>query len=67
MRNNKFFSKLTTCDANPGIFRPGQLVKISVNVRALLIGSLHNVVLRLDSLTMHDRYGAGVCVLYMDL
>ncbi|KIM84225.1 hypothetical protein PILCRDRAFT_6500 [Piloderma croceum F 1598] len=51
---------LTASDANPGIFRPGQLVEMSVNIRALLMGSMRNVVLRMDSLTMHDRYGAGL-------
>jgi len=55
-----FFSTLTANEVNPGIFRPGQLVEMSINIRALLMGSLCNVVLRMDSLTMHDRYGAGV-------
>jgi hypothetical protein len=36
------------------------LVEMSFNIRALLMGSMRNVVLRMDSLTMHDRYGAGV-------
>ena len=55
-----FFSTLTASEANPGIFRPGQLVEVSINIRALLMGSLRNVVLRMESLTMHDRYGASV-------
>jgi len=54
------FSTLTASEANPGIFRPGQLVEMSINIRALQMGSLHNVVLRMDLLTIHDRYGAGV-------
>ena len=56
-----FSSTLAATEANPGIFRPGQLVEMSVNIRALLMGSLRNVVLRMDSLTMHDHYGASVC------
>ena len=55
-------STLTASVANPSIFRPGQLVEMSVNIRALLMGSFRNVVLRMDSLTMHDRYGASVCI-----
>lgn len=45
---------------------PGQVVEMSVNIRALLMGSLRNVVLRMDSLTMHDCYGAGVCFFSRD-
>jgi hypothetical protein len=67
MHEYMFCSMLTASDANPGIFRPGQLVEMSVNIRALLMGSLRNVVLRMDSLTMHDRYGAIVCPLYVNL
>ena len=59
------FSTLTATEVNPGIFRPGQLVEMSINIRALLMGSLRNVVLRMDSLTMHDRYGAGVRLLVL--
>jgi hypothetical protein len=34
---------------------------MSFNIRALLMGSLRNVVLRMDLLVMHDCYGARVC------
>jgi hypothetical protein len=58
-------STLTASEVNPGIFRPGQLVEMSINIRALMMGSLRNVVLRMDSLTMHDRYGASVCFSFL--
>ena len=64
-RTYDLFSTLMASDANPGIFRPGQLVEMSVNIRALLMGSMRNVVLHMDSLTMHDCYGAGVCFYLM--
>ncbi|KIM83356.1 hypothetical protein PILCRDRAFT_7287 [Piloderma croceum F 1598] len=53
-------STLAATEANPGIFRPGQLVEMSINIRALQMGSLCNVVLHMDSLTMHDHYGASL-------
>jgi hypothetical protein len=47
-------------DASPGIFRQGQLVEAAVNIRPLLIGGQRAVKLHMDSLTLHDRYGAKV-------
>ena len=60
-----FFSTLTANEVNPGIFRPGQLVEMSINIRALMMGSMRNVVSRMDSLMMHDHYGASVCISYL--
>jgi hypothetical protein len=42
-------------------------VEMTVNVRALDIAGQKNVVLHMDSLILHDRYGAGVSGnLYME-
>jgi hypothetical protein len=52
---------------SPHIFRQGQLVEMTVNVRALQIGGQKNVMLRMDSLILHDRYGAGVSMISYSL
>jgi len=53
-------------DASPGIFRPGQLVEVGVNIRALRAGPQVSVIVHMESLMLHDRYGVKVCfILYL--
>jgi hypothetical protein len=53
-------STLVRVPRSPHIFRQGQLVEMTMNVRALQIAGQKNVMLHMDSLILHDRYGAGV-------
>ena len=53
-------STLVRVPTAPHIFRQGQLVEMTVNVRALQIVGQKNVMLHMDSLILHDRHGAAV-------
>jgi len=48
----------TPAVVNPTVFRQGQLVEATINIRALRAGTQRSVIIRMESLTLHDRYGA---------
>jgi hypothetical protein len=60
-------STLVHVPTAPHIFHQGQVVEMTVNVRALQIVGRKNVMLHMDSLILHDRHGVAVSDhLYME-
>ena len=55
-----FLSTLVRIPTSPHIFHQGQLVEMTVNVRAIQIAGQKNVLLHMDSLILHNHHGAGV-------
>ena len=59
-------STLKAVRVSPGVFRPGQLVEVNINVRGLHIGTSWQIIVRMDSLKLISRHGLSVSTLSTD-
>jgi hypothetical protein len=55
-----FLRTLVRIPTSPHIFRQGQLVEMTVNVRAIHTTGQKNVLLHMGSLILHNCHGVGV-------